>query len=91
MECGTADGTKGAPSPLPPLTFLSNAFVPVHTLPKWLQWVANGNPLSHLISAVRELANSGQIGHEFAISLLAAAVIALVFAPLAVRVYMRKA
>lgn len=74
-----------------PLTFLLNAFVPVNTMPKWLQWFANANPLSHLISAVRELTNSGQIGDEFAISLFAAAVIILLFAPLAVRMYMRKA
>lgn len=74
-----------------PLTFLSNAFVPVNTMPKWLQWFANANPLSHLISAVRELTNSGQIGDEFAISLFAAAVIILLFAPLAVRMYIRKA
>src|SRR5690606_17089398 len=35
-----------------PLTFLSNAFVPVETMPDWLQWFVNLNPVSHLVSAV---------------------------------------
>ena len=74
-----------------PLTFLSNAFVPADTLPGWLQWFANINPVSHLITAVRELANQGVIGADLWLSLLGAAVIVAVFAPLTVRAYMRKA
>ncbi len=38
-----------------PLTFLSNAFVPTDTLPSWLRWFTEVNPISHLITAVREL------------------------------------
>jgi ABC-2 type transport system permease protein len=38
-----------------PLVFLSNAFVPVNTLPEVLQWVASWNPLSVMVAAVREL------------------------------------
>lgn len=74
-----------------PLTFLSNAFVPADTLPSWLQWFANINPVSHLVTAVRELANNGAIGGDLWLSLLGAAVVVLVFAPLTVRAYMRKA
>lgn len=74
-----------------PLTFLSNAYVPVSTLPSWLRWLATVNPVSHLITAVREVANTGAIGAEVAISLLGAAVIVAVFAPLTVHVYMRRA
>ena len=74
-----------------PLTFLSNAFVPVNTLPGWLRWFVNINPLSHLITAVRNLANHGSIGQDFWISLLGAIVIVAIFAPLTVRAYMRKA
>ncbi|MBY0051607.1 ABC transporter permease [Brevibacillus agri] len=73
-----------------PLTFLSNAFVPVDTMPNWLQWFVNINPISHLVSAVRELANSGTIGTEFVLSLVSAAVIVAIFAPLTVRAYMRR-
>lgn len=74
-----------------PLTFLSNAFVPVNTLPHWLRWFVNVNPISHLVSAVRDLANQGRVGRDLWISLLGAAVIVAVFAPLTVKAYMRKA
>jgi len=73
-----------------PLTFLSNAFVPVDTMPKWLQWFVNINPISHLVTAVRDLANSGTIGWDLSISLIGAAVIVAIFAPITVRAYMRR-
>lgn len=74
-----------------PLTFLSNAFVPANTLPAWLRWFADVNPVSHLVTAVRDLANSGTVGADLWVSLLGAAVIVVIFAPLTVRAYMRKA
>jgi ABC-2 type transport system permease protein len=74
-----------------PLTFLSNAFVPIDTLPSWLAWFANINPISHLVSAVRDLSNSGTITVDFWWTLLGAAVIVVIFAPLTVRAYMRRA
>ncbi|UOE45802.1 ABC transporter permease [Agromyces larvae] len=74
-----------------PLTFLSNAYVPVDTMPSWLAWFANVNPISHLVTAVRELANNGVFGADAWISILGAAVIVAIFAPLTVRAYMRKA
>ncbi len=40
-----------------PLTFLSNAFVPVQTLPGGLQTFVKVNPVSHVVSAVRDLVN----------------------------------
>ena len=74
-----------------PLTFLSNAFVPLDTLPSGLKWFATMNPVSHLINAVRELLNNGHAGHDFWLSLLGALVILVIFAPLTVRLYSRKA
>ncbi|MBA2874364.1 ABC transporter permease [Thermaerobacillus caldiproteolyticus] len=74
-----------------PLTFLSNAFVPVKTMPDWLQWFAKINPISHIITAVRDLINDGTIGWDFAVSLIGAAAIVAIFAPITVRVYMRRA
>lgn len=73
-----------------PLTFLSNAFVPADTLPNILQWFVKINPISHLVTAVRELANSGTIGVDLYISLIGAAVIVAIFAPITVRAYMRR-
>ncbi|BBU41386.1 hypothetical protein APP_36780 [Aeribacillus pallidus] len=73
------------------LTFLSNAFVPVKTMPDWLQWFAKINPVSHIITAVRDLINAGTIGSDFAVSLIGATAIVAIFAPITVRVYMRRA
>jgi ABC-2 type transport system permease protein len=73
-----------------PLTFLSNAFVPVDTMPGWLQWFVNMNPISHLVTAVRDLTNSGTVGWDLTISLVGAAVIVAIFAPITVRAYMRR-
>jgi len=74
-----------------PLTFLSNAFVPVDTLPSWLKFLANANPVSHLITAIRDLINHGMISTDFWLSVAGAAIIVAVFAPLTVRAYMKKA
>lgn len=74
-----------------PLTFMSNAFVPVNTMPGWLQTFANFNPVSHLITAVRELMNHGSIGHDFWLSIIGALIILVIFVPLTTRAYMRRA
>jgi ABC-2 type transport system permease protein len=74
-----------------PLTFLSNAFVDPSTMPDWLAWFANVNPVSHLITAVRDLVNTGTVSGDLWLALLGAAVVVAIFAPLTVRAYMRKA
>lgn len=72
-----------------PLTFMSNAFVPVETMPGWLQGFVKANPISHLVTAVRELTADGHVGIHVVYALIGAAVITAIFAPLAVRAYMR--
>lgn len=74
-----------------PLTFVSNAFVPVNTMPDWLQLFVKFNPISHIVTAVRELVNDRMFGEELLISLAGAAVIVAIFAPITVRAYMRRA
>jgi ABC-2 type transport system permease protein len=73
-----------------PLTFLSNAFVPVTTLPGWLQAFVKVNPVSHLVSAARDLANQGAVTSQAGWTLLAGLVVIAVFAPLSVRSYRRR-
>ncbi len=73
-----------------PLTFLSNAFVPVNTLPGWLKAFVKLNPVSHLVSAARALANHGVVTGEVGWTLLACGVVIAVFAPLSVMTYKRK-
>jgi ABC-2 type transport system permease protein len=70
-----------------PLTFLSNAFVPVTKLPGWLQAFVKVNPVSYLVSAGRALANSGAVTSQAGWTLLAGLVVIAVFAPLSVRSY----
>jgi len=72
-----------------PLTFLSNAFVPVKSLPTGLADFVKVNPVSHLVSATRVLANQGTITSEVGWTLLAGLVVIAVFAPLSVRSYRR--
>jgi ABC-2 type transport system permease protein len=73
-----------------PLTFLSNAYVPVDTLPGWLRAFVEVNPVSHVVSAVRDLMNDGAVTAEVGWALLGCALVVAVFAPLAVRTYSRK-
>ena len=73
-----------------PLTFLSNAFVPARTLPGWLQGFVAVNPVSHLVTAARELTTTGGAGPDVWWAILGALAIVVVFAPLTVRAYMRK-
>lgn len=42
-----------------PLTFLSSAFVPVDTLPGWMRLVAQINPMTYAIDAMRSLILTG--------------------------------
>ena len=74
-----------------PLTFLSNAFVPISTLPDWLAWFVRLNPVSHLVTAARDLTMTGVAGVEVWFALAGSLVVVAVFAPLTVRAYMRKA
>lgn len=73
-----------------PLTFLSNAFVPVETLPGWLETFTRINPISHVVTAVRDLANLGSITGAVGWALLGCAVIIAIFAPLSVKSYQRE-
>ena len=70
-----------------PLTFLSNAFVPVQTLPSGLAAFVKINPVSLLVSATRDLANNGAVTSQVGWTLVARLAVIVVFAPLSVRSY----
>jgi len=72
---------------LMPLSFLSNALVPIATMPGWIQWLAEINPISHLVSAVRALSSGDGLTASAGWSLAGAAVVFAVMAPLTVRAY----
>ncbi len=72
-----------------PITFLSSAFVPIRTMPGWLQAFANNQPVTYVIDAMRGMALGGPIETPLWKSAIWLAGIFIVFLPLAVRAYRR--
>jgi ABC transporter DrrB family efflux protein len=74
-----------------PITFLSSAFVPITTMPGWLQAFANNQPVTYIVNTMRALALGGNIETNLWKSVVWLVGIFVVFAPLAVRAYKRAA
>jgi ABC transporter DrrB family efflux protein len=84
-----------------PLTFLSNAFVSTSTMAKPLQPVAEWNPISSIVLALRDLWGNAPAGlargsgfpahHPILLSLVWSAVILIVFVPFAISRYRKAA
>ena len=72
---------------LMPLTFASNIFVGLETMPSWLQAVVRHNPVTHLANASRGLMHGQPVTSDVLWVLVASAVIVLVSAPIALRMY----
>lgn len=81
-----------------PVTFISNAFVPLAGMPQGLQIIAAWNPLSAMVLATRELFGNDtgmttqtqgywSLEHPVAYTLISCAVLLAIFIPLAVRKY----
>lgn len=91
LKAPTAEAAQAMVFPLIfPLTFASSAFVPVATMPSWLQVFARNQPVSVVINAVRHLTVGGPLPGEpwKAVAWIVGMLIVLV--PLGVRTY-RKA
>lgn len=73
-----------------PLTFISDAFVRVDSMPGWLQAVVKLNPVTMLADSIRGLLVGGPVGEPVTKTLIASAVLFVVFAPLALRAYHRE-
>ena len=84
-----------------PLTFVSNAFVPVETFPSGLRTFVERNPVSALTQAVRErfgntnpdvpVPDAWPMQHPVAYTLIWVGIILAVFAPVSIRRYKRAA
>lgn len=74
-----------------PLSFGSNVFVSVASLPGWLRAFVKVNPISHLVGAVRGLVLGGPVSNDLVWTLGWMAVLLAVFVPLALRAYNRRA
>jgi ABC-2 type transport system permease protein len=75
-----------------PFFFASNAIYPISIMPKWLQVIARGNPLTYEVDALRTLmlpngTSAYGLGMDFGVLLLATAVLVTV----AARLYPRAA
>jgi ABC transporter DrrB family efflux protein len=72
-----------------PLTFISGAFVPLQSMPGWLQVVARPNPVTLVVEAMRSMSFGGGYSYHLLESLGWIAGILAFFGPLAVRAYKR--
>lgn len=78
-----------------PLTFISNAFVPIHTMPSGLAAIAEWNPVSALVQSARELFGntnptfpepaSWTLQHPYITVLAGIVAMLLIFVPLCVK------
>jgi ABC-2 type transport system permease protein len=76
-----------------PLAFVSSAYVPVESMPGWMQAVAARQPLTPMVDAVRALAVGAPVGHTtahlVAVALAWSAALVAAFGPLSVALFRR--
>jgi oleandomycin transport system permease protein len=74
-----------------PLSFGSNAFISAATMPGWLQAFVKVNPISNVVGAVRGLLVGGPVASDVGWTFAWIAGLLVVFFPLALRAYARRA
>jgi ABC-2 type transport system permease protein len=72
-----------------PITFISSAFVPPETMPSWLQPIAEHNPFTTMVDAIRALFLDTPAGNDVWLAVVWSLAIVAVFAPLSVWRYRR--
>ena len=72
-----------------PVTFVSSAFVPVESMPSWLQPFAENNPFTIMVNAARALFVGTPAGNDVWLAFAWGAAITLVFASLSIWRYRR--
>ncbi len=72
-----------------PITFISSAFVPVESMPAGLEQVADANPVSAVVDAMRALWLGAPAGDSIWLAVVWCFVLIAIFAPLAVAKYRR--
>ena len=73
-----------------PLTFMSSAFVPTDTMPEWLQWFADRQPMTLVTNAVRSLTLDGVGGPDAIPAVLWSIGLLVVGFPLGLWLYNRR-
>jgi ABC-2 type transport system permease protein len=95
LMAGSAQAAQGMSLLVFPFTFISSAYVPVDTMPSWMQPIAEHQPITAMVNAVRsltlgspELAGlDGTMSSYIVTSLLWCVALVVVFAPIAVARY----
>ena len=72
-----------------PITFISSAFVPTETMPAWLEPIAEHNPFSTMVDAVRALFLDVPAGNDVWLAVVWCIAIIAVFGPLSAWRYRR--
>ncbi len=72
-----------------PVTFVSSAFVPIETMPGWLQPIAQANPFSVAVDAARALALDEPATRHVLKTIAWSVGLTVIIAPLAIRKYQR--
>ncbi|MCY9784512.1 ABC transporter permease [Nocardiopsis sp. EMB25] len=73
-----------------PLTFGSSAFVDPQAMPSWMRVVAENNPITHVVNAMRGLMIGGDVAAPVTWTLVWTAIFIGIFGPLAVWAYRRR-
>jgi ABC transporter DrrB family efflux protein len=92
LVAGSPQAAQGLSFLVFPLSFVSSAYVPVSTMPGWMQGFANNQPLTQMINSVRLLTGGPEaqallghpLSHYLVPALLWSVGLVVVFAPLAV-------
>jgi ABC transporter DrrB family efflux protein len=97
LYAGSAEAAQGLAFLVFPLSFISSAYVPVASMPGWMQAFAEHQPLTYMVDAVRALTlgptAAAMLGRDawyyVSRSLIWTVAIVLLFVPLAVARYRR--
>lgn len=74
-----------------PLMFASSIFVPIETMPDWLQAFAERSPVTYTVDAVRAIWLGKDFGDALLYSFLWSVALLVIFIPLAIRAFKRAA
>ena len=98
LAAGNAQAANGMVMMAFPLVFVSSAYVPVESMPGWMQPVADNQPITMMVNSIRALSLGDDAGAVLAHSagwyivrsIIWAVAIAVVFVPMATRIFAKK-
>jgi ABC-2 type transport system permease protein len=97
LMAGNAQAAQGMALIVFPFTFVSSAYVPIATMPGWMQAFARNQPITPMVDAVRSLVLggphavglTGTTAHYVVVSLIWSVALVAVFLPISVARYRR--